>query len=196
MEEVRGCLGALRYSFTGSCFHTKPYQGQKLSKTEGAIIFGILAKNTHCDTPSEDKDLLTKHKVKCDAVEELLKKQEKVSAQLRRKDWEIANYQKKLDTAFEAGMSIGGTEDRGKFHFLLFFRFTKICFGFRSTGKGGKWFKSARHRLASLGSLHPKEGGHQQQQADQDGEDDSRQERLRLCHSSDQEVQRAQRGLQ
>ena len=62
---------------------------------------------------SEDKDLVTKYKAKCDAVEELLKKQEKVAAQLRRKDWEIANYQKKLDTAFEAGMTIGGAEDRG-----------------------------------------------------------------------------------
>jgi len=62
---------------------------------------------------SEDKELMLKYKVKCDAVEELQKKQEKVAAQLRRKDWEIANYQKKLDTAFEAGMTIGGTEEKG-----------------------------------------------------------------------------------
>ena len=72
---------------------------------------------------SEDKELMLKYKVKCDAVEELQKKQEKVAAQLRRKDWEIANYQKKLDTAFEAGMTIGGTEDKGTyivFFFILY----------------------------------------------------------------------------
>ena len=68
---------------------------------------------------SEDKELMLKYKVKCDAVEELQKKQEKVAAQLRRKDWEIANYQKKLDTAFEAGMTIGGTEDKGMY--IVFF---------------------------------------------------------------------------
>ena len=79
-------------------------------------------------TTKEDKELITKYKMKCDAVEELLKKQEKVAAQLRRKDWEIANYQKKLDTAFEAGMSIGATEDSSTYIFspnsvLFYYRF-------------------------------------------------------------------------
>merc|ERR1719154_579916 len=49
-------------------------------------------------------------KLKCDAVEELLRKQEKIAAQLRRKDWEIENYQKKLDSAFESGMSLGSLQ--------------------------------------------------------------------------------------
>ena len=47
-------------------------------------------------------DLINKYNLKCDMVEELLKKHEKIAAQLRRKDWEIDNYQKKLDSAFEA----------------------------------------------------------------------------------------------
>jgi len=45
---------------------------------------------------------LAKYNLKCSMVEELLKKHEKIAAQLRRKDWEIDNYQKKLDSAFEA----------------------------------------------------------------------------------------------
>merc|ERR1712179_170587 len=49
-----------------------------------------------------DEDLIHKYNLKCDMVEELLKKHEKIAAQLRRKDWEIDNYQKKLDLAFEA----------------------------------------------------------------------------------------------
>ena len=59
---------------------------------------------------SDDKNLLLKYKKKCDMVDELVKKQEKMSAQIRRKDWEIENYQKKLVTAFEAGMSIATKE--------------------------------------------------------------------------------------
>merc|ERR1712098_869316 len=59
---------------------------------------------------SDDKNLLLKYKKKCDLVDELVKKQEKMTAQIRRKDWEIENYQKKLVTAFEAGMSIATKE--------------------------------------------------------------------------------------
>ena len=59
----------------------------------------------------EDKSLVLKYKMKCDAVEDLMKKQEKIAAQLRRKDWEIENYQKKLDMAFEAGMTITSPDD-------------------------------------------------------------------------------------
>merc|ERR1719154_200535 len=51
-----------------------------------------------------NEDLLAKYNLKCGMVEELLKKHEKIAAQLRRKDWEIDNYQKKLDSAFEAGL--------------------------------------------------------------------------------------------
>merc|ERR1711915_909286 len=49
-----------------------------------------------------DDEIAQKYKLKCDMVDELLKKHERIAAQLRRKDWEIANYQKKLDTTFEA----------------------------------------------------------------------------------------------
>ena len=49
-----------------------------------------------------NEDFLSKYNLKCDMVEELIKKHEKIAAQLRRKDWEIENYQKKLDSAFEA----------------------------------------------------------------------------------------------
>ena len=49
-----------------------------------------------------NEDFLAKYNLKCDLVEELIKKHEKIAAQLRRKDWEIENYQKKLDSAFEA----------------------------------------------------------------------------------------------
>merc|ERR1719190_193243 len=59
----------------------------------------------------EDKSLVLKYKMKCDAVEDLMKKQEKIAAQLRRKDWEIENYQKKLDMAFEAGMTITSPDE-------------------------------------------------------------------------------------
>eukprot|EP00092_Neocalanus_flemingeri_P030498 GFUD01033112.1.p1 GENE.GFUD01033112.1~~GFUD01033112.1.p1 ORF type:complete len:952 (+),score=280.10 GFUD01033112.1:70-2856(+) len=51
-----------------------------------------------------NEDLLTKYNLKSEMVEELLKKHEKIAAQLRRKDWEIDNYQKKLDSAFENGL--------------------------------------------------------------------------------------------
>merc|ERR1719309_151307 len=51
-----------------------------------------------------DDEIVLKYKLKCDMVDELLKKHEKIAAQLRRKDWEIDNYQKKLDTTFEAEM--------------------------------------------------------------------------------------------
>ena len=52
----------------------------------------------------DDKELLQKYAVQCDQMDEMLKKQERLSAQLRRKDWEIENYQRKLDSAFEAGI--------------------------------------------------------------------------------------------
>merc|ERR1712059_57796 len=52
-------------------------------------------------------DAVNKYNLQCGVVEELLKKHEKLSAQLRRKDWEIENYQRKLDSAFEAEMMIG-----------------------------------------------------------------------------------------
>ena len=52
----------------------------------------------------DDKELLQKYAVQCDQLEEMAKKQERLSAQLRRKDWEIENYQRKLDSAFEAGI--------------------------------------------------------------------------------------------
>ena len=52
----------------------------------------------------DDKELLQKYAVQCDQLEEMVKKQERLSAQLRRKDWEIENYQRKLDSAFEAGI--------------------------------------------------------------------------------------------
>ena len=42
-----------------------------------------------------NEDFLTKYNLKCDMVEELIKKHEKIAAQLRRKDWEIEKYQKK-----------------------------------------------------------------------------------------------------
>jgi len=69
----------------------------------------VEAKSNPC--VKEDKNLVFKYKLKCDLVEELLKKQEKIAAQLRRKDWEIENYQKKLDAAFEAGMTLPSQED-------------------------------------------------------------------------------------
>jgi len=52
-------------------------------------------------------EAVNKYNLQCGVVEELLKKHEKLSAQLRRKDWEIENYQRKLDSAFEAEMMIG-----------------------------------------------------------------------------------------
>ena len=52
----------------------------------------------------DDKELLQKYAVQCDQLEDMMKKQERLSAQLRRKDWEIENYQRKLDSAFEAGI--------------------------------------------------------------------------------------------
>ena len=71
---------------------------------------------------SDDKNLLLKYKKKCDMVDELVKKQEKMSAQIRRKDWEIENYQKKLVTAFEAGMSIATKEGpSGEVKYLILY---------------------------------------------------------------------------
>jgi len=61
---------------------------------------GIL--KAHVGRGLVNEDLLAKYNLKCSMVEELLKKHEKIAAQLRRKDWEIDNYQKKLDSAFEA----------------------------------------------------------------------------------------------
>jgi len=62
---------------------------------------------------SDDKELLQKYTVQCDQMEEMLKKHERLSAQLRRKDWEIENYQRKLDSAFEAGISMTVPVSRG-----------------------------------------------------------------------------------
>merc|ERR1719481_23832 len=60
------------------------------------------ALKVHVEMGNLNEDLMIKYNLKCDMVEELLKKHEKIAAQLRRKDWEIENYQKKLDSAFEA----------------------------------------------------------------------------------------------
>ena len=54
----------------------------------------------------DDKELLQKYAVQCEQLEDMVKKQERMSAQLRRKDWEIENYQRKLDSAFEASLAI------------------------------------------------------------------------------------------
>merc|ERR1712002_310204 len=62
----------------------------------------INALKVHVEMGNLNDDLMIKYNLKCDMVEELLKKHEKIAAQLRRKDWEIDNYQKKLDSAFEA----------------------------------------------------------------------------------------------
>merc|ERR1719481_273686 len=62
----------------------------------------INALKVHVEVGNLNEDLMIKYNLKCDMVEELLKKHEKIAAQLRRKDWEIENYQKKLDSAFEA----------------------------------------------------------------------------------------------
>jgi len=52
----------------------------------------------------DEKGLASQYKVKCEQVENLQKKQEIFAAQLKRKDWEIDNYQRKLDYAFQAGV--------------------------------------------------------------------------------------------
>jgi len=62
----------------------------------------INALKVHVEVGNINEDLMIKYNLKCDMIEELLKKHEKIAAQLRRKDWEIENYQKKLDSAFEA----------------------------------------------------------------------------------------------
>jgi len=62
----------------------------------------INALKVHVEMGNINEDLMIKYNLKCDMIEELLKKHEKIAAQLRRKDWEIENYQKKLDSAFEA----------------------------------------------------------------------------------------------
>merc|ERR1719431_2476274 len=62
----------------------------------------ITAMRVRVEMENINEDLIHKYNLKCDMVEELLKKHEKIAAQLRRKDWEIDNYQKKLDSAFEA----------------------------------------------------------------------------------------------
>ena len=61
----------------------------------------------------DEKGLASQYKVKCEQVENLQKKQEIFAAQLKRKDWEIDNYQRKLDYAFQAGVLALPT---GKFH--------------------------------------------------------------------------------
>merc|ERR1712096_389989 len=62
----------------------------------------VASQRTLLQRDLNNEDLLTKYNLKCDMVEELLKIHEEIAAQLRRKDWEIDNYQKKLDSAFEA----------------------------------------------------------------------------------------------
>merc|ERR1712179_379777 len=62
----------------------------------------VAAMRVRIERVNVNEDLIHKYNLKCDMVEELLKKHEKIAAQLRRKDWEIDNYQKKLDLAFEA----------------------------------------------------------------------------------------------
>merc|ERR1719370_2615482 len=62
----------------------------------------LIATRVRVEREIVNEDLIHKYNLKCEMVEELLKKHEKIAAQLRRKDWEIDNYQKKLDSAFEA----------------------------------------------------------------------------------------------
>merc|ERR1719431_610897 len=62
----------------------------------------LIATRVRVEREIVNEDLIHKYNLKCEMVEELLKKHEKLAAQLRRKDWEIDNYQKKLDSAFEA----------------------------------------------------------------------------------------------
>jgi len=62
----------------------------------------VIATRVRVEREIVNEDLIHKYNLKCEMVEELLKKHEKIAAQLRRKDWEIDNYQKKLDSAFEA----------------------------------------------------------------------------------------------
>jgi len=62
----------------------------------------VSAMKVRVERENINEDLIHKYNLKCDMVDELLKKHEKIAAQLRRKDWEIDNYQKKLDLAFEA----------------------------------------------------------------------------------------------
>ena len=68
------------------------------------VLSGLVQNSSQLD----DKELVQKYAVQCDQLDEMTKKQERLNAQLRRKDWEIENYQRKLDSAFEAGISMTG----------------------------------------------------------------------------------------
>ena len=64
-----------------------------------------LASNNLPVSWSGEEDLAEKYRQQCGLVEELLRKQEKMVAQDRRKDWEMENYRQRLDAAFEAEVS-------------------------------------------------------------------------------------------
>ena len=63
------------------------------------------ALNSSRVSSSGEEDLAEKYRLQCGLVEELLRKQEKMVAQDRRKDWEMENYRQRLDAAFEAEVS-------------------------------------------------------------------------------------------
>ena len=92
-EKVEQCKGTIKSLETATLFYKQQVEvltaGPGVAQMAGQI---------------EDKELLQKYAVQCDQLEDLVKKQERMSAQLRRKDWEIENYQRKLDAAFEAGI--------------------------------------------------------------------------------------------
>jgi len=71
------------------------YENEKMKEEVASMRVRVERENVN-------EDIIHKYNLKCVMVEELLKKHEKIAAQLRRKDWEIDNYQKKLDSAFEA----------------------------------------------------------------------------------------------
>ena len=73
-------------------------------KQQVEVLSGLVQNSSQLD----DKELVQKYAVQCDQLDEMTKKQERLNAQLRRKDWEIENYQRKLDSAFEAGISMTG----------------------------------------------------------------------------------------
>ena len=92
-EKLEKCKGTIKSLETATLF----YKQQVEVLTAGAGLAQLAGQ-------IDDKELLQKYAVQCDQLEDLLKKQERMSAQLRRKDWEIENYQRKLDSAFEAGI--------------------------------------------------------------------------------------------
>ena len=90
-DKLERCNGTIKSLETATLF----YKQQVEVLTAGSGLAQV-----------DDKELLQKYAVQCEQLEDLVKKQERMSAQLRRKDWEIENYQRKLDSAFEAGIAI------------------------------------------------------------------------------------------